>query len=206
VTDHNPPDGFPSGEQSLPQPPLQPREPWVSSTELRFATWVIAILVALGALLGVGWARWSRTPTRGLIYTGHAIIPDQTEGFISSDARFVVLTGVTGLLAGLLAWRWRAPRGPVAVAALAVGGVLGALVTSLVGAVLGGGRATGAINTVVPRLPLRVHALGCLFIEAALATALYLLFTLFVTPDDLDRRTDDRDRPDESLVRAGLEA
>jgi hypothetical protein len=182
-----------------------PRESWVSGGEMRFAGWTVLTLVGVGALLGIGWARWSRTPTRGLVYTAHSIIPDQTEGFISSDGRFVILTGVVGILAGLLAWRWRAQRGPLAVAGLAVGTTLGALATSLVGGLLGGGKSTGTVNTLLSRLPLRVHALGCLFIEGALALIVYLLFTLFTTPDDLGRPAAPAPLPDQALVGAGFD-
>jgi len=63
--------------------------------------------------------------------------------------------------------------------------VIGALVTDLVGHTVGGGKDTGTLDTVVPRLPLEVHAPGVLFLEGAGALLVYLLCTLFAASDDL---------------------
>ncbi len=87
----------------LPEPP---RDPWVTAAELRLAAITVGGLAVLGALAGLGWAAWARTATRGLVYTKTAIIPDETEGFISSDGRFAVITAVIGLGAGVLICIW----------------------------------------------------------------------------------------------------
>ena len=108
-------------------------EPWVTRGDLRFAAFVVAGLAVTGALAGLVWGAWSRTATRGLVYTKTAIIPDQTEGFISSDGRFAVITAVIGLVAAVIVWRWRGARGPFTAAALAGGCALGAFITDLVG-------------------------------------------------------------------------
>jgi len=166
-----------------------PHEPWVSPGDVRAALGLLIGLVVVGAIAGAGWAAWSRTPTRGLVYTAHSIIPDQTEGFISSDGRFVIITAVIGLAAGLIAWSRRAHRGPLMIVSLGVGTVVGAALTDLVGRLLGGGKDSGKVNTLLARLPLEVHATGLLFVEGVLAVGLYTLCAMFVAPDDLGRQT-----------------
>ncbi|HSY15029.1 MAG TPA: hypothetical protein VK816_03510, partial [Jatrophihabitantaceae bacterium] len=44
---------------------------------------------------------------------------------------------------------------------------------------------TGPVNTLLPRLPLQVHAHGLLVVEAALALIVYLICALFAARDDL---------------------
>ena len=84
-----------------------------------------------------------------------------------------------------IAWFWRSSRGWLTAAALAVGAVTGALVTDMVGRMVAGGTDTGALDTVLPRLPLEVHAHGYLFVEGAGAMLVYLLCALFSPSDDL---------------------
>lgn len=162
-------------------------EPWVTRGDLRFAAFVVAGLAVTGALAGLVWGAWSRTATRGLVYTKTAIIPDQTEGFISSDGRFAVITAVIGLVAAVIVWRWRGARGPFTAAALAGGCALGAFITDLVGRSIGGGTTSGTVGTVLRRLPLEVHATGLVFLQALLAVGLYVIFAAFINPDDLGR-------------------
>ncbi|MBV9594855.1 MAG: hypothetical protein JO147_13790 [Actinobacteria bacterium] len=170
-----------------PLPPVSPssRVAWVSAGELSFGVWLVLAMAVVGVALGIVWHLWSRTPTQGLVYTGHSIVPDETEGFISSDGRFLVLTAPVGVLAGLFAWSQRRVRGPAATVALGLGGIVGAGLTALVGHLVAGGSESGQLNTVLARLPLRVHALGLLVIEAALALIVYLLPSLFVSDDQL---------------------
>jgi hypothetical protein len=162
-------------------------EPWVTRGDLRFAAFTIGGLAVVGALAGLIWAGWSHTATRGLVYTKTAIIPDETEGFISSDGRFAVITAVIGLVAAIVVWRWRDARGPFMAAALAAGCVIGALITDLVGRLMGGGTTSGTVGTVLRRLPLEVHATGLVFLQALLAVGLYVIVAAFVNPDDLGR-------------------
>jgi hypothetical protein len=183
------PDPFATAYYAIPAPdaptPAAPRSPWATRAELVFGGQVVGALIIAGLLLGLIWRWWASTPTRGLAYYNNTIVPDETEGFISSDGRFLVLTGIVGLLAGALVWFRRRRRGPVAVAALAIGGVAGAALTDLVGHLVGGGTTSGKLGTQFARLPLEVHAIGLLFVEAALALWVYVLATLFAGPDDL---------------------
>jgi hypothetical protein len=186
----------------------RPREPWITAGELRAGAVLFAVLVVTGVIAGAIWTAWSRTPTRGLVYTAHAIIPDETEGFISSDGRFVIITAVIGLAAGLLAWSRRAHRGPAMVAALGLGSAAGALLTDLVGRLFSGGKDTGKLGTLLARLPLEVHATGLLFVEGVLAVGIYTLCAMVVAPDDLDRGVPPDRLPaadSDALVDAGLD-
>jgi hypothetical protein len=158
--------------------------PWVTRRELTDGGLTVLVLIVLGVLLGFGWHVWSDTATRGLVYYKKAIVPDETEGFVSSDGRFVVLTALAGLLAGVVTWVRPGTRGPVGVASLAAGTLLGSLATGLIGRLVGGGSTAGAIGTQLSRLPLEVHARGLFFVEGFLALLVYLLCALFVSRDD----------------------
>ncbi len=176
------------GQQPVPEESsaaAPPREPWVTRAELIFAAQVIGALLLTGVLVGLLWRLWADTATRGLVYYHGAIVPDETEGFISSDGRYALLTSVVGLAAGVLVWLRRSRRGPVAVAALAFGAIAGAALTDLVGHLVGGGSTAGKLGTQLVRLPLQVHAVGLIFAEGAFALLVYLLCTQFAARDDL---------------------
>jgi Protein of unknown function (DUF2567) len=175
----------PSSDPIAVEPAIAPREPWVTRADLIFAAQVVIALLVVGVLIGLLWRVWATTPTRGLAYYNNTIVPDETEGFISSDGRFVVMTGLVGLIAGGLVWLRRSRRGPVAAGALAVGTVAGAALTDLVGGLVGGGSTAGKLGTQLPRLPLEVHATGLLFVQGTLALLVYVLCTLFAARDDL---------------------
>jgi hypothetical protein len=115
-----------------------------------------------------------------------AIIPDETEGFIGTDGWFALLTAVAGLVAAIVVWTRRPWRGPAAVLSLAVGGVAGALVAALVGRLAGGGHGGGKPGALIT-LPVSVHAIGLLFLEAAVAVLVYGLLVAFTARDDLGR-------------------
>jgi hypothetical protein len=178
---------YPPPSQPAPQhpDPATPRPPWITRDELVSGALLVLALVVAGAVVGVIWHLWSDTATRGLVYYKKAIVPDETEGFVSSDGRFVVLTAILGLLAGIACWLRPHGRGPVGVAALAIGAVLGSFVTGLVGYLIGGGSTAGAIGTQLARLPLEVHARGFYFVEAFFGLVVYLVCALFVSRDDL---------------------
>ncbi len=144
-------------------------------------------LAALGAVLGLVWAAWSPPGPRALVLPHGMLQPDETEAWIAADGRFLVLTAVTGLLAGGLVWSRTRHRGPIMPAALAVGGLAGAALTALVGHLTGGGTTQGRVDTVLARLPLTLHMQGLLLLEGALAVLLYGLLAAFTARDDLGR-------------------
>jgi hypothetical protein len=172
----------------------------VDTPQLRAAAFVFAALAALGCVLGPLWSWWSPPgPLGERIPAG--VIADETEAFIAGDGRFAVLTTGVGLLAAALVWCFRSVRGPWMVAALALGGLVGALLTDVVGAAVGGGGHAVPVTPDVARiahLPLQVHAGGLLLLEGAVAALLYGLFVAFTAHDDLGRPDPVRDS-----VRAG---
>jgi hypothetical protein len=163
----------------------------------RAAAAIVMVLALAGCLLGLVWAWWSPAgPAGERIPAG--VIVDETEAFIAADGRFLVLTAAVGLVAALVAWRLRYTRGAWVAGALGLGGVVGALLTELIGHLVKG--ASPAIpeqqGVVVYRhLALSVHATGLLLAEGAVAALVYGLFVAFTAYDDLGR-------PDP--VRAGL--
>jgi hypothetical protein len=165
----------------------KPRTPWATRDELRYGAYLALALAGLGALLGVLWQWWSPPGPIGYVIAPHAIQPDETEAFVAADGRFAVICAATGLVAGVGAWMHKPTRGPVAVLSLAVGGVLGALLTDLVGHLLAGGTSDGKTRTILRELPLSVHMRGLLVLEAAVAVLVYSLLVSFAAADDLGR-------------------
>lgn len=169
--------------------------------QLRAAALVFLALAAVGCLLGPVWSWWSPPgPLGERIPAG--IIADETEAFIAADGRFAVLTVGVGVLAAVLAWFVRSARGPWMVAALGLGGVVGALLTDVVGRAVRGGGNTVPVAAGVGRiahLPLQVHATGLLLLEGAAAALVYGLCVAFTASDDLGRADPVRD----SVRRAG---
>ena len=153
---------------------------------LRAALVVVAVLAVLGVALGAVWSWWSPPRPIGFVIAAHAVQPDETESFVAGDGRFAVLTVLAGLAAAAVVWFVRGLRGPAAVSALAVGGLLGAWLTAVVGHALGGGSSTGPNQSLIDHLPLEVHMHGLLVIEAAVAVLAYGLFVAFAASDDLD--------------------
>jgi hypothetical protein len=194
----------PAAEPGWPEPPRRgvsrwggaPR--WASRDELRVAAYLVLALAVTGAVLGVLWQWWSPPGPAGFVLGPHAIQPDETESWVAADGRFAALCGGTGLVAGLLMWSYRASRGPAVAAGLVLGGFAGSALTELVGHLLGGGKGSGATNTVLNELPLSVHMQGLRFLEPAVAVLAYCLMAAFAKDDDLGR-------PDPGSVQLGDE-
>jgi hypothetical protein len=173
-----PPDGYPARNRG---------SRWASREEVRAGAVLALALAVLGAGLGVLWQWWSPPGPLGYVIAPHAIQPDETEAFIAADGRFAVICATTGLVAGVATWWHKPTRGPVAALALAIGGLLGASLTALVGHLLAGGSADGPPRTILRELPLSVHMHGLLMLEAAVAVLVYALFVSFAAADDLGR-------------------
>ena len=169
-----------------PYPDPDPTAPRLSRREVVESLVLIVVMAAVGALLGVIWAHFAPDRPLGYVIKPGAIIPDETESFISTDARFAIYTGIVGIAFGIIAWTRRRARGPVMALAVVVGGLAGAVLTDVVGRALGGGKADGAANSVI-RLQLEVHAAQLLCIEGFFAVAVYATATLFSDQSDLGR-------------------
>jgi len=168
-----------------PPPPVPGRRP-SAAAPLRAAVVVLGALALLGVVLGLVWSWWSPARPIGFVIGAHAVQPDETESFVAGDGRFAFLTALAGLTAATVVWFVRSLRGPLAVAAIGAGGLLGAWLTAQVGHAVGGGSATGPAQTLIPHLPLDVHMSGLLMLEPAIAVLAYGLFVAFAASDDLD--------------------
>ena len=167
----------------------------------RIALVVVLALAVLGAALGPLWSAWSGAQQRAYVVAPGQLYPfDEVETRAAADGRFLAIVAGVGLLAGLVAWLFRAAhRGPLVLVALGVGGVAGSALTWWTGYLTGGGTYHGAPRTVIHRLPLTLHMPGLLFVEPAVAILLYGLFVAFAAHDDLGRPDPVRQR---LLVRA----
>lgn len=163
---------------------------------------ITVALAVIGALLGVVWAAWSPAGGLGLVRAPGAIQPDETENWVAGDGRFLVLAAIVGVVAGALAWTRTHNRGPLVLAALAVGGLAGSLLMELVGHLTGGGTFDGDPNTIIKSLPLSLHMPGLVFLESGVAVLVYGMLAAFAVRDDLGRPDPTRD----SLVQAAQAA
>jgi hypothetical protein len=159
--------------------------------QLRAGAVVTVALAVLGAALGLVWQAWSPAGPAGAVLSA-GVQPDETEAWVAGDAHYALIGVVVGLLAGIAAWylpALRRVRGPYVAGALAVGGVVGALLTDLVGwAVRGDGSSYSCgVGSCIDHLPLTVHMHGLWFVEAFLAVLGYGLFVAFAVADDLGR-------------------
>lgn len=158
--------------------------------QLSVAALVAVGLAVLGALLGLIWDVWSPPSPQGIVSPPGIQINDIDEALVGADGRYVIMTAVVGILAAVGVWFLRGVRGPWVALGLAVGGLLGALLTELTGREL---RGTGVWEyatsgqAFITRLPLSVQARGLWFIEAGLAVLVYSLLVAFASADDLGR-------------------
>jgi hypothetical protein len=159
--------------------------------QLRAAGLAAGALALLGAVLGPIWAAWSPPGPIGIQLSG-GVQPDETEAWIAGDGRFAIIAIVVGLLAAILAWYLpvlRRARGPYVLLGLAVGSIVAAGLTDLIGWAVRGDGSTyhcGA-GTCFEALPLTVHMHGLWFLQAFVAVLGYGLFVSFAAADDLGR-------------------
>jgi hypothetical protein len=175
-----------------------------SGREALSAAVLAAAMCVVGCLVGVIWAAWSPAGPAGERVPG-GIIADETEAFIAGDGRFVLLTVIVGIAAGVAAWYLRSVRGPLLAVALGVGGLAGAFLTRTVGHLMQG--SSPAIHShghvFYLHLALDVHATGLLFAEAAVAALCYALFVAFTASDDLGRPDPSREALRPTSVQPG---
>lgn len=155
---------------------------------------LVLVLAVVGCVLGLVWAAWSPAGPAAERVPG-GIIADETEAFIAGDGRFLVLTALVGVAAGVAAWYLRTVRGPLVPVALGVGGLAGAFLTRTVGHVVQGSspQIHSHRHVFYAHLALDVHAVGLFFVEGALAVLVFALFVAFTAADDLGRPDPERD-------------
>jgi hypothetical protein len=102
----------------------------------------IAGLTAAGVVLGALWA-WLAPPIHGVVAltkSGNrvmAYLGNEGDHFFIAAFMVVGMVSAVAVVAAVLAWKWRAHRGPVMTAALALGSAAAAGAAAGVGAALG---------------------------------------------------------------------
>jgi hypothetical protein len=151
---------------------------------------VAGALAVLGAALGVVWDLVSPATPPGIISPPGIQVDDTREAYAGIDGRFALIVAVVGLLAGFAAWSLRRARGPYVAVGLAVGGLLGAMLTTLIGHLMRGSGSyqyTSGGTAYLTHLPLNVQMKGLWFVEPGLAALVYSLLVAFAAADDLGR-------------------
>ena len=174
-----------------PIPVVARRSPvWPTGREWAASGIIVLAMALVGGLLALGWVHWAPRMAFQVVQGGGAtaVVPESEE-FIAADGWFAFLTLVAGLLAGGIAWRARSVRGPLVLIALAVGGLLGAIVTWRLGPLMAPGPSAAALRNVgaIVHPALRLRATAALAVEPIAAVAVYLLSVGFATPNDLGR-------------------
>jgi hypothetical protein len=107
----------------------------------RAAVTVVVGLAVSGALVGALWA-WIAPPIHGVIALTksgervHAYLGNESDNFFFSAVLLVGLAVVLAIVSAVLVWQWRPHRGPVLIAALAIGSAAAAGAAAGVGALL----------------------------------------------------------------------
>jgi hypothetical protein len=164
--------------------------PWrVTRADVLAGLGTVLALAVAGGLSALIW--WKVAPRLAFQITADGALPltPEEEQFFSTDAWFILLTLVWGVLAALALWRVPRLRGPAAIVTLAVGGVLGAVVTWRLGLVFGPAPTKADTETVgnIVYPALRLRALVALVFEPLVAVGIYTLLVGF-SDHDLGRR------------------
>lgn len=170
--------------------PAQEPQPEPEPVRARRSWRPLALLVTgqllAGVLAGLIWRVWAPPTVSYLVEGGGGsppfVVPQESESQIAGDGRFVLLTIALGVLFGLLAWWLRTIRGPVVLAALAVGGVLSSLLARAAGEWFSGSPTREVNAAYTPELSL--HSLPALTVHAFFAVLVYTaLVGLSADPD-----------------------
>ena len=174
----------------------------------RGAAAVVAVsLAVVGALAGALWA-WLAPPVHGVVALtksgtrAHAYLGAEADHFFVAAFLMVGILAVAAVVAAVAAWQWRAHRGPLMVAALTVGAMLGAGAAGGIGAALVRARYgvvdidaapvtpehrvhyfTEAPSVFFGHSPLQIAA--TLLVPAAAAALVYALIAVSTARDDL---------------------
>lgn len=185
------PQGPPSGQTGWWPAPARHRPVWPPTRrELTTALAAIVALAALGAALALLWVRSAPRLAFRVVEPGRALpVVPEAEEYVAADGRFVLITLVAGALAGLVCWLLRASRGPVVLVGLALGGLLGAVVTWRLGLVLEPGFRPEDLQQVGRTVyqPLELGARAALVVQPSAAVLVYLLAVGFTAHNDLGR-------------------
>jgi hypothetical protein len=171
-------------------PPAKPE--WVT------ALVAIAAMAVAGAALAPLWVHLAPRLAFRVDQPGRALpVVPEAEEYIAADGRFVIITLIAGAVAAIACWLVRRSRGPWVLLALAVGGLLGAVVTWRLGMRIGTGYRPADLQVVgkVIYQPLLLRAKAALVVEPVAAVVGYLLVVGFSARNDLGR-DEQHDEPD----------
>lgn len=124
---------------------------------------VLTVVASVVAAVPVGFLWALLAPRVEALASGEDIllVEAYTSGFIAADGYFVAAALVAGVVAGLVAWWFGSRHGPAVVVALAVGGLLAAVIAMLTGEQIGLADAREAVragSTAAFELPLELKA------------------------------------------------
>ncbi|GHH02334.1 hypothetical protein GCM10018780_31380 [Streptomyces lanatus] len=164
-------------------------------TELREAAVVVVVVALFGALLGVLWWRLAPgVPLVGDVVDGSWVVyfkDSEGEQAIGVDGTFTLLALAFGLVSAFAVFLWRRRGGVPLVVALAVGGLLGALLAWRVGVWLGPtddviAHAKEVGKGVAFSAPAELGAKGALLAWPLAALVVHLGLTALFGPRDAD--------------------
>jgi hypothetical protein len=134
-------------------------------------TAVAAVLVGtalLGVAAGFTWAAVAPRALAVVVGRGSAdVVNPETNAFIAADAWFMLLTAIGGVISGLLGYLYAVRRhGPIAMAAVLVGGLPAALIAMWIGQQSGNAAFNHALQAgrsgVLVHAPLSLGGIGAL--------------------------------------------
>lgn len=128
-------------------PPAEAVEPVEVAAEVRDAALTSAVLVLLGAPVGLLWGLLA--PRVDVVVSGEDVnlaVPGSS-AFIAADGYFLAAVVLAGVVSGVAAWLLARRRGPGVVVGLAVGGVVAAYVAMVVGQQVGFAEVRAAVES-----------------------------------------------------------
>lgn len=176
------------------QPGSVPGSAWyrglrVTPQEVRTALRLVLVLTGAGVPAGLLWLALAPRREFQVVEGGFQALEPQSEALIGADGWLMLVTGLFGVLAALLVWRFPRERGVGVLLGLAIGMVALSVVAWQMGEVIGTGasEAEQAQLGAIVSPPLQLRAIPALVMGPFLATLIYLVMVSFVRRDDLLR-------------------
>jgi hypothetical protein len=172
-------------------PAVEPGGPTPTPPSWRPLALLAAAQLLAGVLAGLVWRAWSPRTVSYLLSGGEGkpsfVVPDESESQVAGDGRFVLMMIGLGMLFGLVAWRLRALRGPVVLAALAAAGLVSSVLARAVGELLPSGNPARQVDA--PFHPQQsLHSLPALAVQAFFAVLVYTALAGLSADADLTDR------------------
>jgi hypothetical protein len=179
--------------------------------EIATALAVAVLLTGLGAGLAYLWAAISPRVVLEMTADGPAYVEPNPEGYVAGESVFLLMTVGVGILSAVAVWMLaRKRRGPIVLAGLAIGSVVGATLMAWLGHRIGLSEYQRLLENPPPvgtrfEVPVRVRSAqinlnpvefevqGAILVQAMLAVAVYTLLAGFYPTVSL--------RPERALVR-----